>query len=111
MGARSAAQRVPVRSDRPVRFCGSEDAAVERFKLADGVRTVLNGGHETWVQALAFSKDGSIAMSGGCDGKIYVVGYGRRRAQANSHRPGPQGLDPRARRQPRRHAAGQRRQR
>ena len=51
-------------------FCGSEDAAVERFKLADGVRTVLSGGHETWVQALAFSKDGSIAMSGGCDGKI-----------------------------------------
>ena len=51
-------------------FCGSEDAAVERFKLADGVRTVLNGGHETWVNALAFSKDGGIAMSGGCDGKI-----------------------------------------
>jgi WD40 repeat protein len=51
-------------------FCGSEDAAVERFKLADGARTVLSGGHETWVQALAFSKDGSLAMSGGCDGKI-----------------------------------------
>jgi WD40 repeat protein len=51
-------------------FCGSEDAAVERFKLADGARTVLSGGHETWVKALAFSKDGAIAMSGGCDGKI-----------------------------------------
>jgi WD40 repeat protein len=51
-------------------FCGSEDAAVERFKLADGTRTVLSGGHETWVQALAFSKEGAIAMSGGCDGKI-----------------------------------------
>ena len=51
-------------------FCGSEDASVERFKLADGSRTVLTGGHETWVQALAFSKDGAIAMSGGCDGKI-----------------------------------------
>jgi WD40 repeat protein len=51
-------------------FSGSEDAAVERFKLADGARTVLTGGHETWVQALTFSKDGSIAMSGGCDGKI-----------------------------------------
>jgi WD40 repeat protein len=51
-------------------FCGSEDAAVERFKLADGARTILTGGHETWVKALAFSKDGSIAMSGGCDGKI-----------------------------------------
>jgi len=51
-------------------FSGSEDAAVERFKLADGARTVLTGGHETWVQAIAFSKDGSIALSGGCDGKI-----------------------------------------
>jgi WD40 repeat protein len=51
-------------------FCGSEDAAVERFKLADGARTILNGGHETWVQALAFSKDGAVAISGGCDGKI-----------------------------------------
>jgi WD40 repeat protein len=51
-------------------FCGSEDAAVERFKLADGARTVLGGGHETWVKAIAFSKDGTQAMSGGCDGKI-----------------------------------------
>jgi WD40 repeat protein len=51
-------------------FCGSEDAAVERFKLADGLRTVLSGGHETWVRALAFSKDGAYAISGGCDGKI-----------------------------------------
>jgi WD40 repeat protein len=51
-------------------FCGSEDAAVERFRLADGARTVLNGGHETWVRALACSKDGAQAISGGCDGKI-----------------------------------------
>jgi WD40 repeat protein len=51
-------------------FCGSEDAAVERFNLADGARTVLGGGHETWVKSLAFSQDGAQAMSGGCDGKI-----------------------------------------
>jgi WD40 repeat protein len=51
-------------------FCGSEDAAVERFRLADGARTVLNGGHDTWVRALACSKDGTQAISGGCDGKI-----------------------------------------
>jgi WD40 repeat protein len=51
-------------------FCGSEDAVVERFKLADGVRTILSGGHETWVHAIAFSKDGAHAISGGCDGKI-----------------------------------------
>jgi WD40 repeat protein len=51
-------------------FCGSEDAIVERFKLADGVRTLLGGGHETWVISLAFSKDGANAISGGCDGKL-----------------------------------------
>jgi WD40 repeat protein len=51
-------------------FCGSEDAVVERFKLADGARTLLNGGHDTWVRALAFSKDGVQAISGGCDGRI-----------------------------------------
>ena len=51
-------------------FCGSEDALVERFKLADGTRTDLAGGHDTWVRALANSKDGSHALSGGCDGKI-----------------------------------------
>lgn len=51
-------------------FCGSEDANVERFNLADGVRSVLGGGHETWVLALAFSKDGKYAISAGCDGKL-----------------------------------------
>ena len=51
-------------------FCGSEDAAVERFKLPDGARTVINGGHSTWVKAIAFSKDGANVLSGGCDGQI-----------------------------------------
>jgi WD40 repeat protein len=51
-------------------FCGSEDAVVERFALADGTRTVLGGGHTTWVRAVAFAKDGSRAVSGGCDGKL-----------------------------------------
>ena len=51
-------------------FCGSEDAAVERFNLVDGVRTIINGGHQTWVCAIACSKDGVHGISGGCDGKI-----------------------------------------
>lgn len=51
-------------------YCGSEDAAVERFNLPDGARTIINGGHQTWVQAIAFSKDGNTAVSGGCDGKL-----------------------------------------
>jgi WD40 repeat protein len=51
-------------------FCGSEDAVVERFQLAGGAKTVLSGGHDTWVRALAFSKDGGQVVSGGCDGKL-----------------------------------------
>jgi WD40 repeat protein len=51
-------------------FTGSEDALVERFNLADGVRTVFTGGHETWVISLALTKDGEQVISGGCDGKL-----------------------------------------
>ncbi|MCI0332508.1 MAG: WD40 repeat domain-containing protein [Planctomycetes bacterium] len=51
-------------------FCGSEDALVERFNLADGARTLFTGGHETWVISLASSRDGAQIISGGCDGKI-----------------------------------------
>lgn len=51
-------------------FCGAEDANVERFNMADGKYTNFKGGHETWVQAIGFSKDGSLIYSGGCDGKL-----------------------------------------
>jgi len=51
-------------------FCGSEDALVERYSLADGARTLLPGGHQSWVFSLAFSPDGSHAISGGAEGKI-----------------------------------------
>jgi len=51
-------------------FCGAEDATVERYKLPDGARVSFNGGHETWVQAFAFSKDSAQAISGGYDGKL-----------------------------------------
>ena len=45
-------------------FCGAEDANVERYNLADGARTNLTGGHDTWVQAIGFSKDGAQVFSG-----------------------------------------------
>lgn len=51
-------------------FCGSEDALVERYNLADGARTLLSGGHESWVYSLAYSKDGAQIVSGSADGKI-----------------------------------------
>jgi len=38
--------------------------------MADGARTNFSGGHDTWVQAIGFSKDGSQIFSGGCDGKL-----------------------------------------
>jgi WD40 repeat protein len=51
-------------------FCGSEDNNVERFHAADGTKTMLAGGHATWVKALAFSPDGQFTISGGYDGKL-----------------------------------------
>lgn len=51
-------------------FSGSEDNVIERFKLADGTKVNLSGGHTTWVAALTFSKDGKTLISGGYDGKL-----------------------------------------
>ncbi len=51
-------------------FCGSEDRNIERFRLSDGARTVLSGGHQTWVNAFAFMPDGSVVISAGCDGRL-----------------------------------------
>ena len=51
-------------------FCGAEDAAVQRFSVADGARTSLDGGHETWVRAIAFDPDGRWTITGGSDGRL-----------------------------------------
>jgi WD40 repeat protein len=51
-------------------FCGAENANLVRFNLADGKPTIFAGGHDTWVQAIGFSKDGAQVVSGGCDGKL-----------------------------------------
>lgn len=51
-------------------FCGAEDKTIQRFALADGAKTSLVGGHETWVRALAFSNDGSTLISGGSEGRL-----------------------------------------
>lgn len=51
-------------------FCGAEDANLVRFSMADGKHVNFTGGHETWVQAIGFSKDGSQVISGGCDGRL-----------------------------------------
>jgi WD40 repeat protein len=51
-------------------FCGAEDANLIRFNLADGAHVNFSGGHDTWVQAIGFSKDGAQVVSGGYDGKL-----------------------------------------
>jgi len=67
--------------DRPINACridpqgryvfgGPEDGAVVRFRLSDGERTVLTGGHQGWLRCLAFSTDGEFVITGATDKKI-----------------------------------------
>jgi hypothetical protein len=51
-------------------FCGAEDKTLARFRLSDGAKTPLAGGHETWVHGLACSRDGEFLVSGGCEGRL-----------------------------------------
>ena len=92
-------------------FCGSEDAAVERFNLADGVRTIINGGHQTWVHAIAFSKDGSMPSAADATGKLTwwesAAAEPKPIRTIDAHKGWIRSLDV----SPGRHAAGQRRQR
>jgi WD40 repeat protein len=50
-------------------FTSAEDNSVQRWKLADGQKTVL-AAHESWVFALAVTKDGSQVVSAGGDGRL-----------------------------------------
>ena len=49
-------------------FTGSEDAVVSRFRLSDGAKTALAGGHDTWVRCFGFA--GPYVVSGGSDGRL-----------------------------------------
>lgn len=50
-------------------FSSAEDQSLQRWKLADGAKTVLKA-HDSWVFALAASHDGSSIVSGGGDGRL-----------------------------------------
>jgi len=50
-------------------FAGTRDNRVVRWDLASDTKFVL-AGHESWVRAIAFSKDGAMTLSGGYDGRI-----------------------------------------
>jgi WD40 repeat protein len=51
-------------------FCGAEDQGLHRFAMADGAKTTFAGAHDAWVMAVAFTKDGSYAISGGAEGRL-----------------------------------------
>lgn len=66
--------------DRPLTSCrfdpqgrfliaGTEDYALARFRLSDGVVTPMVG-HESWCRAIAFSLDGQTTITGGYDGRL-----------------------------------------
>lgn len=50
-------------------FAGAEDNTVQRWALADGAKTSL-AAHESWVRAVAFSKDGAVTITGGSEGRL-----------------------------------------
>lgn len=47
----------------------AQDFSLQRWTIPSGEKSVLKG-HESWVHALAFSADGQLLISGGCDGKL-----------------------------------------
>jgi WD40 repeat protein len=50
-------------------FAGSEDSTVQRWTLDGGAKTPFVG-HESWVRAIAFSKDGATMITGGYEGRL-----------------------------------------
>ncbi|RIK88948.1 MAG: WD40 repeat domain-containing protein [Planctomycetota bacterium] len=50
-------------------FAGSEDRTVVRWSLADGAKASV-AGHESWVKAIAFTKDGAQTITAGYDGRL-----------------------------------------
>jgi WD40 repeat protein len=48
---------------------GSQDNNVVRWNLESNEKSVLSV-HDTWVYAVAFSRDGATLLSAGCDGRL-----------------------------------------
>lgn len=48
----------------------AEDNLLQRFPFSDGQPIALPAVHDSWVQALAISPSGNIAISGGGDGRL-----------------------------------------
>lgn len=48
----------------------AENSLLQKFSMADGKVTVLPKAHESWVQALAINQAGTVAISGGGEGRL-----------------------------------------
>lgn len=51
-------------------LASAEDNLLQKFATSDGKVTVLPVAHESWVQALALLSSGTLAVSGGGDGRL-----------------------------------------
>ena len=51
-------------------FVGMQHSKVVRWDLASGAKTDLEGGHESWVRAIAFANKGETVLTGGHDGRL-----------------------------------------
>lgn len=51
-------------------YCGIEGPTVHRVALADGKKTPLPGGHDSWVFSMAVAPGGETIYSGGGDGRV-----------------------------------------
>ena len=50
-------------------FAGGQEAALQRWELAGGKKTTLEG-HKSWVRALAFATKEKLLFAAGQDGKL-----------------------------------------
>ncbi len=51
-------------------LASAENNLLQKFSMADGKISVLPVAHESWVQALAVNATGTLAVSGGGEGKL-----------------------------------------
>ena len=51
-------------------FVGQQSAKVARWDLTTGMKTDFEGGHDSWVRAIAFVNKGETLLTGGHDGRL-----------------------------------------
>ena len=51
-------------------FVGQQSEKVARWDLTTGTKTDFEGGHDSWVRAIAFVNKGDVVLTGGHDGRL-----------------------------------------